>query len=596
MKLALLILATATLAIGCDETPTNPGGSKDGASSAEVGAGYTSIIVTPASPSLKVTFKGGQTLQFYAQGKRADGTKVPLSKVTWGLDNSLLGTISAGGELFASGVGGSGKITATLGGLSASVPLSTTLKDSITESGVSPADLKQLQQTPTTDANKAPSLVYPEHDTMIPVNLPPMVLQWKRGDAGNKFFGVRFSGAHLDVFVATTQLTWQADKAAWSAFINSSRGAAIKVTLAGAGATGPAYASALTSVNVSTLSAPGTIYYWATGPKTSLKNGIVKIQAGSDKATDYYTQANNGTKRCSGCHAITRDGTRMVFTEYPLTSWENYAKGVDVKTKKAFLPGDTQLGNFFAFSPTGDRLLSAEAGGMTLRRLSDGKVLTSFSSLSGMFASHPDWSPTEDRLTFALYPKKYDYAENFCQGSVAVADVPAAGGAWKHKVLVQSTGGDDNNYYPAFSPDGKYIVFNKAGRHNNTKLGEYDCDCYANPDATLHIIPSAGGTPVTLKRANATGKITNSWAKWAPSSGNVAVWWLAFSSTRDYGTVLINSTKKDIVGEKHPQIWVTAIRLDLLASGKDPSSPAFWLPGQRIDSGNHIPFWTRTLK
>ena len=93
-----------------------------------------------------------------------------------------------------------------------------------------------------------------------------------------------------------------------------------------------------------------------------------------------------------------------------------------------------------------------------------------------------------------------------------------------------------------------------------------------------------------------TGKVTNTWAKWAPSSSSVGVWWLAFSSTRDYGAVLINSTKQDIQGEKHPQIWITAIRLDLLAKGKDPSHPAFWLPGQRTDSGNHIPFWTRTLK
>ncbi len=591
--LLLLVLLPALAA--CDEEPSP--GNGDGAPTAEAGTGYTSIVITPASPTLAVTFKGGQKLQLYAQGKRPDGAKVPLtSGVTWGLANSTVGTINAQGELTASGIGGTSGITATLGSLSASVTLTVTLKDSITESGVSAADLKQLSQPTTADAAKAPALLYPEHDTMIPANLPPMTLQYKRGGASNKLFGIRFSGPYLDVSVATTQLSWKADKAAWGAVINSTRGAAVKVTLTGAGASGPLYASASTTINVSALSAPGTIYYWATGPETSLKNGIVEIETGSDKATDYYTQANNGTKRCSGCHAITRDGTKMVFTEYPLKTWENYAKGVDVKTKKTFIPTDKHLGNFFAFSRTGDRLLYAEAGGFTLRKVADGTIITSFSSLAGKFASHPDWSPTEDRLTFALYPKKYDYAENFCQGSVVVADVPAAGGAWKHTVLVKSSGSDDNNYYPAFSPDGKYVVFNKGGRFNNVKLGEYDCDCYANPDATLHIIPAKGGTPVTLKRANATGKITNSWAKWAPSSGNVAVWWLAFSSTRDYGTVLINSTKKDIRGEKYPQIWVTAIRLDLLASGKDPSYPAFWLPGQRIDSGNHIPFWTKTLK
>ncbi len=594
MKHHALAAPLILLLAACDETPSNPGG--DSRPAGDGSGGFTSLVITPKSPSLKTGLKGGQTLQFTARGVKPGGASVQLTSVTWGLDNTVIGTVSAGGLFTASGRGGGGRITASLGSLGASVNLKVKLEDTVMTGGATAADLKGLQQPPTANATRAPVIIYPEHDTMIPANLPPMTVQWRRGDAANARFGLRLTCANLDLLVASRQLSWKATKPIWSAIIGSCKGSAVKAVAAGGGASGPSFVGTGALLNVSSLSAPGTIYYWATGPEKSLKNGVVRIDAGSDQATDYYTQANNGSKRCSGCHAVTRDGAKMVFTEYPLKSWENYAKGVDVKTRSAFLPSDKLLGNFFAFSPTGDRLLYAEAGGVTIRRVADQKVLSSFTSLGGRYASHPDWSPVADRLAFAIYPKKYDYAENFCQGSVAVADLPAAGAAWKHKVLVQSNGADDSNYYPSFSPDGKYVVFNKAGRHNNTKLGEYDCDCYANPDARLYIIPAAGGSPVALTRANASGKITNSWAKWAPASGSVSVWWLAFSSTRDYGAVLVNSTKKDIRGEKHPQIWVTAVRTDLLAAGKDPSSPAFWLPGQRTDSGNHIPFWTRTLK
>ena len=586
------LVASLVLLCGCPETRFDRGDVGP-----ESGVVYSSIIVSPAVAKLKVRFKGGEPLQFYAHGIRPGGIKEPLVGVQWSIDNSAVGSMEAGGGFVAAGVGGKAQIFASYEGQSASAQLTALLEDQITESGVSDADLQRLAKTPTTDGARAPVVLYPETSTMIPRNLLPMVLQWKQGDSGNVVFGIRIVGTYLDVLVATTQQSWTADKSSWSAFIRSCAGSSLSFHVSGAAKSGPVYAGpTATSITVSELSAPGTIYYWATGPEKSLKNGILQINAFDDKATDYYTQANNGTQRCPGCHAVTRDGAKMVFTEYPLKSWENYAKGVDVRTKKTFLPQDKYIGNFFAFSRSGDRLLYAEAGGMTIRKMSDSSVLTSFTSILGQFASHPDWSPTEDRVAFALYPTKYDYAENFCSASIALADVPAAGGSWSPKILVKSTNSDDNNYYPTFTPDGKHIVFSKAGRYNNTKLGEYDCDCYANPDATLFMIPVTGGSAIALQRANGQGRLTNSWAKWAPAEGNTPIWWMAFSSTRDYGRILVNSDKQDIRGQKLPQIWISAIRRDLLAKGKDPSFPAFWLPGQRIDSGNHIPFWTKTLK
>jgi hypothetical protein len=39
------------------------------------------------------------------------------------------------------------------------------------------------------------------------------------------------------------------------------------------------------------------------------------------------------------------------------------------------------------------------------------------------------------------------------------------------------------------------------------------------------------------------------------------------------------------------QIWVAAVARDRVGQG-DPSAPAFWLPGQRLDEDNVDPYWT----
>jgi hypothetical protein len=61
------------------------------------------------------------------------------------------------------------------------------------------------------------------------------------------------------------------------------------------------------------------------------------------------------------------------------------------------------------------------------------------------------------------------------------------------------------------------------------------------------------------------------------------VFWLALSSIRNYGDVLVD-TDRD-------QLWAAAVDPTLLAGGKDPSYAAFWLPFQQLDEGNHRAFW-----
>lgn len=68
-----------------------------------------------------------------------------------------------------------------------------------------------------------------------------------------------------------------------------------------------------------------------------------------------------------------------------------------------------------------------------------------------------------------------------------------------------------SNYFPRYSPDGKWIVFCQAGSF-----------MLLQPDSELFIVPAKGGTPRRL--ACNTARM-NSWHSWSPNSR-----WLVFSS------------------------------------------------------------------
>ncbi|MEO8549610.1 MAG: hypothetical protein ABI678_06540 [Kofleriaceae bacterium] len=164
--------------------------------------------------------------------------------------------------------------------------------------------------------------------------------------------------------------------------------------------------------------------------------------------------------------------------------------------------------------------------------------------------------------------------------------------------LVNATDALENNYYPAYAPDGRLVVFDRSHcTSGNAQGGE--CDADTNPDAVLMAIDSqVGGTPVALANANragladgATTALTNTFPKWnpfvfpmTPQGGHVA--WVTFSSTRRFGLRAPPSGGT--------LLWMAAVDLDAPASS-DPSFVAFALPFQDLATSNHIAQWTTQI-
>jgi hypothetical protein len=148
-------------------------------------------------------------------------------------------------------------------------------------------------------------------------------------------------------------------------------------------------------------------------------------------------------------------------------------------------------------------------------------------------------------------------------------------------------------YYPAFSSDGKYVVFDRIPAGGVM---------YANPQAELYVVRADGSTPTAVRlRANDPPKcgglvspgVNNHWAKWAPGATvdghppNVNgrdYYWLIFSSNR-YGTppVTVGGSTVQV-----SQLYATALVVD---ENGAQMFPAIYLWNQHADKLNTTPAW-----
>jgi len=109
------------------------------------------------------------------------------------------------------------------------------------------------------------------------------------------------------------------------------------------------------------------------------------------------------------------------------------------------------------------------------------------------------------------------------------------------------------------------------------------------------LTPIDGTTLISLDAANAgSGLYSQTNANYEPTFMPVAVggyFWLVFVSERVYGNTLTDITEGTSTAPgRHKQLWVTAIDATP-TTGKDPSHPAFWLPGQDTADQNMRGEW-----
>ncbi len=494
------------------------------------------------------------------------------------------------------------------------------------------------------------TVAYPLDGILLPPNMNVLEVQFVPPQTAT-LYEVDFENGVTDVRVETTcapvpDVRGGASRGcgvtlpqgAWNDIANTNReGDPVTVTVR-ATVDGSCVSTSQTKVDISFAKEDlaGGIYYWQSavyggiGGKTG---GIYSHDFGTfdPTPTPFFTAGSTGT--CVGCHNLSRDGQRMALATDDPDGDDEFG---DVKTQVLTVPAKVVTGGGKSLSPgfqtfTHDHskmIASTFKTGMNKSFQvfdGDGKTLLATDAFpSGMLGTQPDLSRDDSQLVFVVpaagtIEKAGDH--HFTGGSLYSATFDASTNAMGAPQLLLDAG-SNNDYYPAFSPNGTFVVFDQAPQPGNTATT--NDDAFYNRGARVKLLHYPAGnnpTPIDLPALNGQGDLTNSWPRWSPFvqeyKGHKLLW-VTFSSNRDYGLHLGNKgfdncyppegptydqpqplSKQNTTYENcaQPQIWMAAVLVDdgtALDSG-DRSFPAFWLPFQDVNSHNHSAQWVESI-
>lgn len=512
------------------------------------------LRVDPADSTVTVTPGAPVEVDFVATATFADDSERAIDLVSWTSSNASVGAIDLDGHFTSvDDHGGTTTITADHLGTEATATLAIVYQERVVEVDEAVADALDAATASGTTA-----LSYPPDGVTVPRNIEGFAFGWPEGTVAR----IHFESEITDITVYAEGNSWTATSDLWQRIAASNRAGTVSVTVRTGDWNGTltnVKESAPINVSVNRLDARGSVLYWETNA-----SAIMRIPFGTTTATQFYPAETDNT--CIGCHvlsessqlmAVTHDGVNGVFDLVDVAN-------PDTPTKLLTSADGNRL-TFTSLSPDGKWLVGSSNGALQLYSVPAGGFIRTLST-EGYQATQPGWSPDGTRLVYVRATGSWFSDMTFTGGEIVTApfDGTDLGAA---TVMVER--GTMNAYYPAYSPDGGWIVYNRSTG-----------DAYADDDSELWLM-SADGT-VDLRLDTANGATTrNSFPRWAPLPDD-DVLWLAWSSKRGYPLGGSQSAG---------QIWVSAVDTTKAAAGEDPSAPAFWLPGQKLEADNHLPVW-----
>jgi len=441
------------------------------------------------------------------------------------------------------------------------------------------------------DPSKKPTIAYPSDGVLVPPNMNEIEWHFQPGPGNDLFdLGVKSVALDLHVYFGCKALgggcSYAPDAKVWRILSSAGRGddplaTTLRATTKAGGAVG---VSASQTIAFGEEDIVGGIYYWNAAAGATMR---YEFGVSGQKAETYMNAPKAGAAQCVGCHVLSRDGARIslgldIPAPSPYKVYDVGSKSLVYGSQTAGTPG----ANFFTFSPDKAQIMVSNGVTLSLRDATTGAAIIENVANGAM----PDWSPDGKSVVFAQ-PKVQPPCFGAICGAPGISEAgifttTSVGGKWSApSVLVPSAG--QNNYYPAYSPDGAWVAFNRASV--GTKPDGDTKSSYDAADATVWAVSAASGAPVALARA--TSSNGDSWPKWMQRDQayrGKKLMWLTFSSRRAYGLRLgAGSTA---------QIWMVAFDPEAAKAGKDPSFAAFWLPFQEIGSGNHIAQWVTKVE
>lgn len=577
-----MIRLLALLLIGCGSS----GSSED--EEIIIDSDIESIRVEPSEIQIETDGEEPTVVEFKAMATTDSGEEVETEMVSWTVSNLSAGSIDDSGRFESSTLnGGIATITANHVGIEGTATITVVYKQDVLGERISEG-LPAAFDAATATAGDLPAIEYPQDGVTVPRNLNGLAFTWDR-PSGDNVSRIRLQSGITDMRIYTEGDEWISSSDTWATIAASNTAGSVDLTLEsgfwdGTNLTNVSQGPGM-NLTVNRLDARGSVLYWVArsgggGGGGAAAGDIMRIPFGSTSSEAFWSYEDAGNQ-CVGCHTLVEAAGKMVVTHAGVNG--NFSV-VDISDPDApaleLGTAEERRATFHAAHPDGRLLLAVLDGQARVYSLIDGSLIQTIET--GGRVSHPDWSPDGDSIVLVRVTGTAMNDMNFEGGEII--QLSYDGNSFgSPEVLVTGTD-EQNNYYPAYSPDGEWIVWNRAVRteiRNPDGSTHFSSTCYANPSAELWLMARDGTYQTRLDAANGEGELQNSFPRWGPLPDD-DVLWLAFSSTRPYAV--------DPNGGV-PQIWVSAIEPEKIINGDDPSSTPFWLPAQDSQSDNHLAIW-----
>jgi len=439
-------------------------------------------------------------------------------------------------------------------------------------------------------------IVYPEAGTLFPPEIPPPTFRWRPTADGPDTWFLHFDV--LDEAVSTHAVgpltEWAPSERLWETIKSRSRAGDAVVTVSGVRGAGADEVLAQAAVTfrtsedevgspifyrevalpfLETVKSPATYIRWRFGAVSSREQPPVVME---------------GLPNCANCHSFTADGSvlamevdsandkgsyaivpveeEMVLDDPKIMTWSDYRREDEMPTF-GLLPQISPDGRYVVCMVK-DRSVFVPKPGIEFSQLFFpiqgilvyyDRQTREFHALPGaddpdLVQSNPTWSPDGKHIVFArtqayhLKNLKNKHAvlltpeeckEFLVEGKLFQYDlyrVPFNGGqGGTPEPLEGASHNGMSNFFPKFSPDGRWIVFCKAKSY-----------MLLQPDSELYIIPASGGE---ARRLRANTRRMNSWHSWSPNGK-----WLVFSSKANTPYTQLMLTHIDDEGTSSPAV------------------------------------------
>jgi hypothetical protein len=603
--IALVLIAVPR----CDcSNHANPLGGDGGAGDGSIPPGLNALSISPINAQLATDGIHPAQQTYTVTAHFAGGATTDVSaQATLTLGDPTIGTL-VGPQFTSALTAGVSLISAQYGTTSTTTKLTVKLARTATVAPdpglpVLPPDPGPIFTRAPNDPGRAPELIYPNDGVMLPPNLGGVEVHYRSGSM-NTLFAVHFVGAALDLTVYT-RCSALADGcllnlsgSLWTALSNAGKGGdPVALSIVGTDDRGSgAGTSATFHLRFAAQPVRGGLYYWTTSNGT----GILRLEFGAQGTAPqrFFPFSGGG---CYGCHALSKNGLRMSLSENG--QFDGRLILLDVPSETILHDADNaDREQFQSWAPTSDRFV-AEYGDdnppNTDLRIRSGSTAAVLETIPiGNETSHPDWSPLGDRIIFTWVTHHYSSQRPGRCGIGYVSKTPTG---WSAPMLLIQPQDGLNHYYPSFSPDGQFFVYDVSHCARSREIYGDECDADSDPSSKLHAMAANGGAAIPLDNANRPGvadgtssDLTNSFPRWAPFvdpqrfDGSGRVMWMTFSSRRNYG---LRTPGPGQNGLSSLWLWMVAIDPDRIMAGSDGSFAAFALPFQDLTTSNHIAQW-----